>query len=53
MPAWVAGHLLVVLVSGFALSGAVESQDGVDANFPDSLGDCGLLGTETSVYVIL
>ena len=34
-----AGHLLVVVVSGFALSGAVESQDGVDANFPDSLGD--------------
>ena len=34
----------MVLVSGFALGGAVELQDGVDADLPDSLEDCGLVG---------
>ena len=37
------GHLLMILVRGFALRGAIELQDGVDADFLDSLGDGGLL----------
>jgi hypothetical protein len=39
-------HLLMVLVSGYALGGAVEFQDGVDASFREPLGDCGLLGVD-------
>jgi hypothetical protein len=38
-----AGHLLVILVRGFTLGRAIELQDGVDADFPDSLGEGGLL----------
>ena len=36
----------MLLVSGFALGGAVQFKDGVDANFPDPLGDRGLLGAD-------
>ena len=36
------GHLLMH-VRGFALSGAIELQDRVDTDFPDSLGEGGLL----------
>ena len=35
-------HLLLILVSSFALGGAIKLQDGVDADFPDSLGEGGL-----------
>ena len=42
----------MVLVSGFALGGAVELQDGVNANFPDSLGDCGLLGADSEFALV-
>ncbi len=38
-----AGHLLLILVRGFAFGGAIELQDGVDTNFPDSLGEGSLL----------
>ena len=31
------------LVRGFTLDSAIEFQDGVDTDFPDSLGDGGLL----------
>ena len=37
------GHLLMILVRGFPLRGAIELQDGVDTDFPDSLGEGGLL----------
>ena len=37
------GHLLMIHVRGFALSGAIELQDRVDTDFPDSLGEGGLL----------
>jgi hypothetical protein len=38
-----AGHLLVIVVRGFTLGGAIERQDGGGTNFPDSLGDGGFL----------
>jgi len=38
-----AGHLLLRLVRGFTLDSAIEFQDGVDTDFPDSLGDGSLL----------
>ena len=38
-----AGHLLLSLVRGFTLGSAIEFQNGVDTDFPDSLGDGGLL----------
>ena len=38
-----AGHLLVAVVSRFPLSGAVEFEDGVHTDFPDSLRDGRLL----------
>jgi hypothetical protein len=38
-----AEHLLVILLKGFALGGAIEPQDGVDTDFPASLGDGRLL----------
>ena len=38
-----AGHLLLILVGGFEFGGAIELQDGVDTDFPDSLGEGGLL----------
>ena len=34
-----AGHLLLILLRGFTLGSAIELQDGVDADFPDPLGD--------------
>ena len=37
------GHLLMILVRGFALRGAIELQDRVDTDFPDALGEGGLL----------
>jgi hypothetical protein len=37
------GHLLLILVS-LGLGGAIQLQHGVDADFPDSLGQRGLLG---------
>ena len=40
------GHLLMILVRGFALRGAIEFQDGVDTDFPDALGKGGLLCAE-------
>ena len=47
-----AGHLLKVLIGGFALGGAVEFQDGVDANFPDSLGYCSLLRADSELALV-
>src|SRR5260370_41998401 len=38
-----AGHLLLIRVGGFEFGGAIELQDGVDTDFPDSLGEGGLL----------
>ena len=38
-----AGHLLLILVRSFAFGCAIELQDGVDTDFPDSLGESGLL----------
>jgi hypothetical protein len=46
------GHLLKVLIGGFALGGAVEFQDGVDANFPDSLGYCSLLRADSEFALV-
>ena len=37
------GHLLMILVRGFPLRGAIELQDRVDTDFPDALGKGGLL----------
>jgi hypothetical protein len=37
------GHLLKILVRGFPLRDAIEFQDGVDTDFPDALGETGLL----------
>ncbi len=36
----------MILVRGFALRGAIELQDRVDTDFPDSLVESGLLGTD-------
>jgi hypothetical protein len=33
----------VLLVSSFGLGGTIQLQHGVDADFPDSLGECGLV----------
>jgi hypothetical protein len=33
------GHLLLVVIVRFALCGAIELQHGVNADFPDALGD--------------
>jgi len=41
-----AAHLLLILVRGFALGCAIELQNGVDTDFPDSLGEGGLLGAD-------
>src|SRR4051812_24657252 len=46
------GHLLVTLVSGFALGGAIELEDGVDADFPNSLGERGLLCADDDFALI-
>ena len=50
MPPWnlkkrcpLAGHLLLILVGDFAFGCAIELQDGVDTDLPDSLGEGGLL----------
>ena len=42
----------MVLVGGFALGGAIELQDGVDADFPDSLGDCGVVGADGELALV-
>ena len=38
-----AGHLLLILVRSFAFSCAIEFQDGVDTDFPDSVAEGGLM----------
>ena len=32
-------QLLMILVRGFALRGAIELQDRIDTDFPEALGD--------------
>ena len=40
------GHLLMILVRGFALRAAIELHDRVDTDFPDALSEGGLLGAD-------
>ena len=40
------GHLLMILVRGFALRGAIELQDRIDTDFPYALGEGRLLGAD-------
>ena len=39
------GHLLMILVRGFALRGAIELRDRVDTDFPDSLVEIQIVGS--------
>ena len=47
-----AGHLLLSLVRGFTLGNALEFLDGVDTDFPDSLGNGGLLCADSEFALV-
>ena len=47
-----AGHLLLILVRDFAFGCAIELQDGVDTDLPDSLGEGGLLCTDDEFALV-
>src|SRR5215831_11197666 len=46
------GHLLVAVAIGCTLCGAVELEDGVEADFPDSLRDRCRLGADSDLALV-
>src|SRR5215831_10645216 len=47
-----AGHLLVAVIIGFTLNGAVKLEHEVDADFPDSLCDGSPLGADSDFALV-